>query len=368
MLNGTVNPHGASTAVTFEYGTTTGYGSTITAAQSPLTGGTAQSVSGGITGLNPGITYHFRVKAVNSLSTTYGDDQTFTTLAALPTTTTASATSIASGSATLNGTVNPNAAATTVTFDYGITVSYGSSLTAIQNPLTGTASQAVSASLTGLTPGTTYHFRAKAANSVGTTNGSDQSFVYPAVAPTVVTGSASTVSLTTATLSGTVNPYGTSTTYYFEYGTTSSYGSITGLRNAGSGWSDTSVDANILGLSPNTIYHYRLVATNNTGTTDGQDQTFTTSFIYVNSDGNCGNKTPCHSTIQAAIDAAIDGSTILIADGIYSETITLNAAKTLTLKGGWDVSFETQIGNTILRNAPKVPQGSLTFQMLSIKP
>ena len=220
MLNGTVNPHGALTTVTFDYGTTTAYGSTATAAQSPLTGATAQSVSAGIAGLNPGIPYHFRVKAVNSLGTTYGDDRTFPTLAAVPTTTTTSATSITSGSATLNGTVNPNAADTTVTFDYGITVSYGSSLTAIESPLTGTADQAVSAGLTGLTPGTTYHFRAKATNSVGTTFGSDQSFIYPAMAPTVATGSASTVSAGSATLNGTVNPNGASTTYYFEYGTT----------------------------------------------------------------------------------------------------------------------------------------------------
>ena len=277
MLNGTVNPHGDGTTVTFDYGTTTSYGSTVTVSQSPLTGATAQYVSAGIAGLNPGITYHFRVKAVNSLGTTYGDDQTFTTLAALPTTTTASATPIASGSATLNGTVNPNAAATTVTFEYGITVSYGSSITATQNPLTGTDSQAVSANLTELTPGTTYHFRAKSVNSVGTSYGSDQSFTYPAVAPTVTTGSASSGSSTSFTLNGTVNPQGASTTYYFEYGTTSNYGSNTGTRSAGSGWSDTSVDGYITGLAANTIYHYRLVATNGTGTTDGADQTFTTS-------------------------------------------------------------------------------------------
>jgi hypothetical protein len=55
------------------------YGNEVTATQSPLNGATDLSVSAGITGLNPNITYHYRVKAENSLGTTYGSDQTFTT-------------------------------------------------------------------------------------------------------------------------------------------------------------------------------------------------------------------------------------------------------------------------------------------------
>ena len=277
ILNGTVNPNGASTTVTFEYGTTTSYGSTITATQSPLTGCTGQSVSIGLTDLTPGTTYHFRVKATNSVGTTYGSDTTFfTTSAAAPAATTNSATSIASGSATLNGTVNPNGASTTVVFEYGTSTSYGSTVTATQSPLTGTGGQAVSASLSGLTPGTTYHFRAKATNSVGTAYGSDQSFTYPAVAPAVVTGATTSVTTNSATLNGTVIPEGMSTTYYFEYGTTTSYGSLTGPRSAGAGWTDVDIDATIAPLAPSTTYHYRLVATNSAGTSDGVNKSFTT--------------------------------------------------------------------------------------------
>lgn len=80
-LNGSVNPNNSSTTVTFEYGLDTSYGSTATASQSPLTGSTATSVSAAISGLSNSTTYHYRVKGVNSLGTTYGADTTFTTSA-----------------------------------------------------------------------------------------------------------------------------------------------------------------------------------------------------------------------------------------------------------------------------------------------
>jgi hypothetical protein len=80
-LNGTVNANNASTTVTFEYGLTTGYGSTATAAESPVTGSSGTSVSASISSLSASTLYHFRVKAVNSEGTVYGDDATFSTSA-----------------------------------------------------------------------------------------------------------------------------------------------------------------------------------------------------------------------------------------------------------------------------------------------
>ena len=101
--------------------------------------------------------------------------------ASAPTATTSAATSITTTGATLNGTVNDNGAATTVNFNYGTTVSYGSSATATQSPVaSGTGSTSVSAPLTGLTCNTTYHFRVSATNSVNTTNGSDATFTTSA--------------------------------------------------------------------------------------------------------------------------------------------------------------------------------------------
>jgi len=80
-LNGQVNANNATTAVTFEYGLTTSYGSTISGTPSSLTGATLTSVTAALTGLTASTTYNYRVKAVNSVGTTYGSNMTFTTTA-----------------------------------------------------------------------------------------------------------------------------------------------------------------------------------------------------------------------------------------------------------------------------------------------
>lgn len=104
-----------------------------------------------------------------------------------PTVTTNAATAVTTTTATLNGMVSSNGSITTVTFDYGPTVAYGSSITAATSPLAANAANtAVSADLTGLTCGATYHFRAKGVNGIGTTNGGDLTFTATACpAPTV---------------------------------------------------------------------------------------------------------------------------------------------------------------------------------------
>lgn len=181
MLNGTVNPNGASTAVIFEYGLTTSYGSTKAATPSPVTGTAATSVAAALTDLLPNTTYHFRVKATNSVDTRLGIDQTFTTKAIAPAASTSPATTVELTSAILNGMVNPNNSATTVEFEYGLTIFYGATNTASQSPLSGSGEQPVSVQITNLLPDTTYHFRVKATNSAGSTTGLDQSFITSAL-------------------------------------------------------------------------------------------------------------------------------------------------------------------------------------------
>ncbi len=98
-------------------------------------------------------------------------------------------------------------------------------------------------------------------------------------APAVTTNAASGVFSSGATLNGSVNPEGQSTTYKFDYGTSTSYGSSvpSPAGSAGSGTSTVNESATLNGLRPGTTYHYRIEATNATGTTDGPDQTFTTA-------------------------------------------------------------------------------------------
>ena len=101
--------------------------------------------------------------------------------------------------------------------------------------------------------------------------------VAVAAAPTATTGAATAITDTTATLEGTVSPNQEDTTYYFEYGTTTRYGTKTPTQGPVAGNADRSVSADVTGLEASTTYHYRLVATNPSGTAMGADVTFTTA-------------------------------------------------------------------------------------------
>lgn len=98
-----------------------------------------------------------------------------------------------------------------------------------------------------------------------------------AAVPAATTGNATSITQTTAKLHGTVKPNNEATTYHFEYGTTTAYGTITpetGPVPAGAGTTNVAVD--IASLAPGTVYHYRIVATNAAGAVGGKDRTFTT--------------------------------------------------------------------------------------------
>ena len=311
-LNGSVNAYGTSTAVTFEYGPTTGYGTTVTAAESPVTGSDDTSVSKEITGLAPATLYHYRVIAVNAGGITNGLDQTFTTNPLGPTANTNPATGVTTTGATLNGIVNAVNASTTVTFEYGQTASYGSTVTADQSPVTGSSDTPVSKAITGLAPNTQYHFRAAGVNTNGSAQGSDLTFTTSAAAPTASTGSASSITSTGATLNGTVNAFNASTTVTFEYGQTTSYGtSVTANPSPVTGMSDTPVNYAITGLAPNTLYHFRVVATNSGGTTQGLDQTFTTGSVAPTATtGAAASVSANGATLNASVNAHNASTTV----------------------------------------------------------
>jgi len=281
-LNGTVNPHNDSTTVTFEYGTTVAYGTTVTADQSPVTGNSDTLVSKGITGLTANTTYHYRVVGQNGAGTSNGADMTFTTGTNTPTATTTAASAISTSGATLNGLVNANGASTTVTFEYGPSTAYGKTAAADQSPVTGTSDTAVTSSISGLIGSTTYHYRVVAQNAFGTTTGADMTFLTSGSAPIATTGAATSVGPTTATLNGTINAQNDSTTVTFEYGTTTAYGTtVAATPSPVTGNIDTAVSNALTGLTQGITYHYRVVGQNAFGTTNGADMTFTTGTITV---------------------------------------------------------------------------------------
>ena len=94
--------------------------------------------------------------------------------------------------------------------------------------------------------------------------------------PDVTIAVAADVASARALLAGTVDPNGRNTTYLFEYGPTTAYGSQTAHASAGSFSSPQDVSATVSGLQPSTTYHFRLVATNSKGTRRSQDRAFTT--------------------------------------------------------------------------------------------
>ncbi len=205
--------------------------------------------------------------------------------AGAPAVTTGMASALTPTGATLNGSVNPENQTTSYQFDYGASLSYGSSVP-VPAGSAGSGDNGVgeSAVLTGLEPSQTYHFRIEATNAFGTSYGADQTFTTAGLAPVVTTNAATTVTSSGATLNGSVDAERQPTTYRFDYGTTTRYGSSvpSPAGSAGSGPGPDNWSASLTGLRHGTTYHFRIEATNATGTSYGPDRTFTTARMHGN--------------------------------------------------------------------------------------
>ena len=187
-LNGTVNPSGSTVSdCHFEWGTTTGYGHSAPCATSPGAGVEAVAVSATLNGLSSGMTYHYRLVAVGPGGAAEGADEQFTTMTppAAPAAISSAPSGVLDGQVTLNGSVNPNGSAVSdCHFDWGTTTAYGHSAPCAASPGAGAGPAVVTATLTGLAPGTTYHYRLVAAGVGGTSYGGDEQFTtLPAPTP-----------------------------------------------------------------------------------------------------------------------------------------------------------------------------------------
>jgi len=300
-LNGSASPSGSAGLGWFRYSTvdpgtcsdTFGTRAPLSTSTSLGSGSSAVPYFVALAGLTPGTTYYFCALASNVVGTGVGAVQTFSTPGA-PSVATLAATSVSSSGATLNGSADPRGSDTTgyfrfstvspgacnTTFGARAPVSLGTVVTA------GSGLTPFSASLSGLSPATTYYFCAIGQNAVGTVTGSVLSFTTP-TGPSVVTAAANAVTSTGATLNASANPLSEATTGWFRYGTTNpgSCNDTFGTRapvtatSLGSGSAPVTYSTSITGLTPGTRYFFCAVAQSPSGTGLGSVQSFFTPTL-----------------------------------------------------------------------------------------
>jgi hypothetical protein len=275
-LNGSVVTHGQATEYYFQYGATRAYG-TDTATNSVSQD---RDVTTTITGLVEDTVYHFRLVVQSSHATIYGDDQIFRTGTLPPQAVTGDASGLAKDKADLNGSVVVHGQNTEYYFKYGTTDAYGS--TTPKDTVSEDCD--VTATITDLAEDTVYHFCLVASNSHGTSYGNDQTFQTTAsslLPPQAITEEALNIKMDSANLAGSVVSHGQDTEYYFQYGTTDAYGSATPSTSISV---DGTVIAAVNALAEDTVYHFRLVASNDQGISFGADQTFQTDVVTPSGD------------------------------------------------------------------------------------
>jgi hypothetical protein len=167
--------------------------------------------------------------------------------------------------------------------------------------------------------------------------------------PTAQTGSALAVAYASATLTGSLDPRGSATYYYFQYGPTDAYGQQTPLAEAGAGKSSVPVRAALTGLSPLTIYHYRLVAVNGVGTTLGAGRSLKTT------------KVPLSLQIVSSPDPASFGGLITV-QGTLSGTGNVNREVVLQSDAFPFTAGFADVGNPELTSAT----GGFSFVVLDV--
>jgi hypothetical protein len=297
-LNGTVNPEGSPiTACEFEYGNSESYGHALACEQTEAQigeGVTSVPVSAEISGLQPNTKYYYRLTGTGTKGTASGAPETFTTSALPPKVRVGTVTAITAHGATLGGEVNPEGSATTYRFEDSTDGVHWTSL-GLADAGGGVGDVPVTQQIGGLTGSTTYHVRLEAESASKQLVTSDaEEFSTPASAPQILESGATALGDSEAALYATIYPEQQATSYRFEYGPTTDYGTTlpAGGGNVGSS-SPTRVSQALAGLGSGSTYHFRVVATNTTNTTYGVDHTFATpvaSAEIQKTDGSCVNE------------------------------------------------------------------------------
>lgn len=293
VLEGSLEPDGEEAEYYFEYGITTSYGEPPTEFHRTTSSG-AIPADAEVAELEPNATYNCRLTATRRIGgvqyAAHGENGTFTTRAVLPAVNARppSASEITRSSAVLNGTINPEHNATTYRFVYVEAARYEPTVknryyaggsTPEASAGEAFADEVVeSPQITGLRAGTTYDYALEATNEVGTEVGPNYEFTTaPGTPPVVGAGSASAITQAGATIVDTIDPESLPTTYELDLGTDPSYSGAKIFGQVVEGYETIAV--NLEDLAPGTTYYYRILATNEDGTTEGAGQTLTTPGV-----------------------------------------------------------------------------------------
>jgi uncharacterized protein (TIGR02145 family) len=237
-----------------------------------------------ITGLNPVTTYYVRAYATNSAGTAFGEQTSFTTPATVPTVTTTVGLDLTPYSFNSGGNITSDGGAIVSAKGVCWSKSQNPSLTDLHTT-DGTGTGIYVSRISGLSPGTTYYYRAYATNNIGTSYGDNLSVTTPAILPTVITApEVSDILARTATSGGTVNDDGGATvTARGVCWSTAHNPTITNPKTT-DGTGTGTFTSHLTGLSPYTTYYLKAYATNSAGTAYGDEVTFKTLVDDI--DGN----------------------------------------------------------------------------------
>ena len=253
--------------------------------------GNDHQVSAALTGLVPEHSYRFRLIATNDNGQRASNRLVFRTLTGAVT---EPATEITAMGAKLNGVVRPeNETVSECVFEYGPSEieneNYSSSAPCVGEIPADEAAHPVSAVISGLQRGAQYHFRLTIVQPGGKITSAPRELEPAGAVPSAE--EVRNVGADQATLAAEINPRGLATSYFFEYGPTTSYGSTTPEEDIGDGTEFLPVSQTITGLTPATTYHWRLVVTDSFGEGPaGPDRAFATKRPSGSPESGCPNQ------------------------------------------------------------------------------
>jgi hypothetical protein len=315
VLHGTVNPEGAATHYRLEWRKIGGENHLVEGEAG--SGVTPKAIEQAMTGLVGHTTYSYSLFATNSVGSAERIGE-FVTPEWKPIATTEGATEVKARTATLHASVNPNGFDTHYRFEYDTKKyqsgegSHGTSVPAAPGDDVGAGTTAVSVgkAISNLAVGTTYHFRVVAESINGTTYGTDKEFETAGL-PVVTPETPRYLNTFEPELRAAVNPHGADTHYWFEYGTTVSYGTKVPANEVGedigSGRVAVGVGKAVKGLSHAQVYHFRVVASNEAGSTTSGDSSFETLPACNNGTETCTWSPQATPNPVAKTEAQLEG-------------------------------------------------------------